>query len=514
MEPMNRTFKMVSFAFLLGVLMVAGAQAATYTAATCAESDVSTALNKISSDGDIVAIPAGNCSWTTALNYAQTKSFTLQGAGAVTPSGGSDQTIIQDNFNYSGVGTGFINISTISGKSFRMTGIAFYWGTSQTSVTNNGEIQIGGYSQAVRIDDCHFYQPAGATNGIVLISIWNWIFGVADHNQFDLTSNDTNGIRVCHPNWNNDSAGVGDKSWADGPDFGTGNFFFLESNTFNWQGATSNPSTDFGATNDCSSGGRFVFRYNTVNGLWLTQMHEMENDYRGCRAAEVYMNTGTASTNPTVTQFTTFFGTRMGTSLVWGNTLTGFNAVVNGVNDRTNNGHSFSAPPAGWGYCGTTLGPSAWDDNSNSSGYPCLDQVGRGKGQLTSGYFPNKTNSITGTIAWPNNAPEPVYVWANTYNAPPGGSDHYFSSQDSNTILEKTEIITFSFPTTMKPPPSMAQPALARDFSRLDQQAAARSSLIGPPIRTLFTNARPPTRGLPTIRRILFPTPWFPAGRR
>ena len=46
-------------------------------------------------------------------------------------------------------------------------------------------------------------------------------------------------------------------------------------------------------------------------------------------------------------------------------------------------------------------------------GLPCLDQPGRGQGDLITGGFPIKINSTTGTIYWPNQALEPIYIWNN-----------------------------------------------------------------------------------------------------
>lgn len=57
---------------------------------------------------------------------------------------------------------------------------------------------------------------------------------------------------------------------------------------------------------------------------------------------------------------------------------------------------------------------SAWDGNTDAYGYPALDQTGRGRGDLLTGNMPSKVNSTTGTIAWPNQALEPVYIWKNT----------------------------------------------------------------------------------------------------
>lgn len=43
------------------------ARASTIRAASCSQSDVQAAIDA-ASDGDTVAVPAGNCTWTTAVN--------------------------------------------------------------------------------------------------------------------------------------------------------------------------------------------------------------------------------------------------------------------------------------------------------------------------------------------------------------------------------------------------------------------------------------------------------------
>ena len=89
---------------------------------------------------------------------------------------------------------------------------------------------------------------------------------------------------------------------------------------------------------------------------------------------------------------------------------------------RKNNATYGQIPtPNGWGYAGTEFNGtgSMWDGGTalgtdTTKGYPCLDQPGRGQGDLLTGGFPNKVNSTTGTISWPNQALEPIYIWNNT----------------------------------------------------------------------------------------------------
>jgi hypothetical protein len=133
-------------------------------------------------------------------------------------------------------------------------------------------------------------------------------------------------------------------------------------------------------------------------------MHGTHDQYRGCRAAEAYMNT-----------FSTPAGTsggiihpNSGTVLVWGNTISGFNNAVDLSYYRLT-GATFTSPPPpnGFGMC-----PSVWDQNNT-----CLDLPGRGQGDLLTNYttsFADILNSTAGTRTWPHQALSPVYAWNNT----------------------------------------------------------------------------------------------------
>jgi hypothetical protein len=158
---------------------------------------------------------------------------------------------------------------------------------------------------------------------------------------------------------------------------------------------------------------------------------------RATRAAEVYNNTfiqpGTGAGNPV-------YSLNSGTLLFWGNIVTRYKSAVQIDYTRKSNAtYTFKATPNGWGYCGTALGPSAWDGNTNSSGYPCLDSPARGAGDLLSGNFPNVINTRTGSIAWPAQVRSPVYLWDNTYT--PYGSAGLISAdsmfRDNNDYYQQ-----------------------------------------------------------------------------
>jgi len=360
-------------------------------------------------------------------------SVTIQGNSTVVCSGAAgtstwacaatDNTILTDAYNVSNQPLFVIGVS---GQSLEFTGITFNGG-NLTVTKPNGFIYISGSTNNLRIDHLHLntqtYSIYNSGGGLTLIGV---IYGVADHNRFDMEGQN-NGVR-SYP-------GNQDAAWSSPTQPGSANFMFIEKNVFNG-----------GFVNDCDQGGRQVIRYNMVigdpndmqgdSGAW--QSHTTAQGVaseRGCRIKEGYHN---YSLNPTPTypQFGATDG-NVGPGFHWGNTQsTGYNNdLVLEENSRVllgNNcgrGYNVSggcmAPPGGWGYCGngSTSVLSVWDGNSNSAGYPCLDQTGRGQGDLlTGGSFPSYRNSTTscvptsppGCSVWPHQMREPIYSWNET----------------------------------------------------------------------------------------------------
>jgi hypothetical protein len=77
---------------------------------------------------------------------------------------------------------------------------------------------------------------------------------------------------------------------------------------------------------------------------------------------------------------------------------------------------------------GTALG------NDTAKGYPCLDQPGRGQGDLITGGLPNKKNSATNSIFWPHQALEPIYIWNNIGNIVSGWGGTYYSDSSGGRV--------------------------------------------------------------------------------
>ena len=435
----------------------------TYTAASCSQSAISAAIAAEQAhplDGDTIAIPAGTCTWTGTNQLSATfnKSVTVQGQGAqnATSGGasivGTDQTTIIDNLT--GRPSTTISFNTVAGKLLRITGIAFK-GNSASLPAAQGFLAISGpTSSNVRVDHCHFFIPGNTSVGL---HVGGSLTGVADHNFFESPSSVLNNDFAFHngQGWNGGSDGYGDSSWRDTEHWGTSSFFFVEDSQI--------LNGDMGDGHD---GSRYVWRYNTVkqtaagncppapgqdSSCSSGQMYShgvTDSRGRGTRAAEVYLNRfvqpqqpgGAGKGNPA-------FAVNSGTLLFWGNVVTQYKGAVqiDYYGRDTNSGNyegGYTPPPNGWGHCGTTFGPSPWDGNDDSSGYPCLDQPGRGAGDLLRGDFPKNSgtppyivNATTGAATWPHQALSPIYIWNNTFTPASGYSGTNLAPVSSATNL-------------------------------------------------------------------------------
>src|SRR6266702_1599937 len=173
---MTKILKTLIFAILFSVLIFGKpAHANTYKAATCNTSDVQAVMNSATANGDIVQIPAGNCTWTKGVSWNAPPNSILQGAGSTAISGGGDVTVIVDhlcrntggNCTSLGNSAAAINISTNSSGTFRMYGITISRGTQDNTCPGidcykgYGSLQFYGNSQQFRLDHCHFVNLDG-----------------------------------------------------------------------------------------------------------------------------------------------------------------------------------------------------------------------------------------------------------------------------------------------------------------------------------------------------------------
>jgi len=399
------TVALVSLALIGIALSPDTLWAATINVASCSQTEVNA---KVASavDGDTVVIPAGTCTWTTQLTaLGSAKAITIQGAGI-------DQTTIVDNVNKTGGGaeTVLLPVVTALGKTFRLTGLTFMAQAQDSGSYNKGIVVVTGTSQNVRIDHVKFTQPGpGSWTGA--IRIFGFVFGAIDHCTFNLPYG-AQAVVVYHDAWN--GATWGDGSFADALYLGTNKAIYIEDNTFLGLGIAGKGAVD------SVGGGRFVFRYNKVtNENLATHGTESGGRYRGVRSYEIYNNIFSTSTEMSMAILL-----RGGTGVVFGNSSVGYTTLV------TVSEYRAATSYAPWGKCD---GSSAYDGNSLANGYPCIDQVGWGSGNLM---FNDNPPSL---VAWPQQVLTPLYIWGNTYAPTTSQYAKEVSSQHSAWIVAGRE---------------------------------------------------------------------------
>jgi hypothetical protein len=390
---------------------------ATYTATGAG--DLQTAFNNASSSGDEVFMDFAAATLTTQYSWNAPPNSVLRGRGIVTSGYGDDNlTVLTDSYDSTNQ---TIIINTSATGTCRIRGFTFKGGVSSHD-KSQGLIGLTGSCQKLRIDHCFFDTTtySGGTANNAIISVRGNQIGVVDHCT-GLNPGGSVGGSIRADNFeffNSDALGYGDQSWAAPTNYGSGAFLFIEDCVFT-----------NGYPVDSSRGGRYVFRFNVFN----TNGGALENHptggggrVRGSRACEIYCNT--INVLPFGTQPDAGIYFQSGTMLCWGNSCTSTDldtGVVHFIQlhspryDQLTYGQT--PTPDGWGSQGTHHDGtgSGWDGNINaSSGYPGLDAVGRGQGDLLVNDFPSTVNNTTGTIAWPNQALEPVRQWVNVWTPP------------------------------------------------------------------------------------------------
>jgi len=291
------------------------------------------------------------------------KSITLQGAGA-------GQTVITD-----ATGTGWnnslIRVEGVEGKPFRITGFTFTEGNGPVG------IHIGGDCKNFRIDHCEFTSEAFFT----AINIRGFSYGVIDHCDF------TNSRVLVR------EAVAGDAPWKRPLTLGSANAVYVEDCYF-YADVHANAI-------DSNSGGRWVFRHNTVVNNYC-EAHGLQNaNERGTFSYELYENIFTTVDNGR-SNWVAFY-TRGGTGVVFNN------SIINETGDPYNH-FAVIQDNRSCGYASTHWGPcdgtSPCDSNTpGMSGYPCRDQIGR-------------STDFSDTEVHPQ-ALEPLYAWNNTFDGGP-----------------------------------------------------------------------------------------------
>jgi hypothetical protein len=326
-------------------------------AASCSQAHVATAIAAATA-GDTVLVPAGSCAWTT--NVSLTSAIHLRGASAASTT-----------ISVSTPDTSVIYISTDNAE------------VSHLTLSGGARIQVSSGNDW-RIHDMVFTNASASFTALFVrsTSTTSQSRGLIDSSTF------TNGRVLVH---GYPGVGTGDLTgtthWSSALGLGTNEAIYIEDNTFTF--------TEFYNVFDCEYSGRIVFRHNTVTDSYL-ETHSVQGHIRACRKWEVYENTIQQVTDSVYRPM--FF--RAGTGVIYNNTVTGTYGVgtIHFDNVRT-----FTDIGGEVGQCD---GTSDWDGNSDASGWPCRDQIGRG----------------IDASSWPASAPYPAqtldaaYIWDNTLN--------------------------------------------------------------------------------------------------
>ncbi|MGZ6398653.1 MAG: hypothetical protein ACXWRZ_16950 [Bdellovibrio sp.] len=346
-------------------------------AKSCNYDDVKAVVDA-SVSGETIQIPAGNCVWTTTL--AVTKGIKILGAGI-------GVTVIQDMVpkggNTCSGGGGIFDITVNAPENFRVSNLTIAGGDPVPQQCNIGSINLYGSSKVFRVDHLEFTNLQH-----MAITAQGNLTGVIDHSQF--SGPHMLGIFVDHQNWL--GAENGDGSWADDLHLGTEQAIYVEDCNFD-----ASQTTSLTEAISLGAGGRMVARYNTFTetriGIFGT---DTSGRSRSGRSFEIISN------NFSLTKFNSFDAVWIGggTGIIAKNTVNNTQGSIASLNNYRD-GISYSP----WGQCD---GSSIFDGNLNGqTGYPCLDQVGRGKGLLYQGITPSPNQAA-------NQSSEPLYLWENT----------------------------------------------------------------------------------------------------
>ncbi|MGZ3744852.1 MAG: hypothetical protein ACXWRA_13745 [Pseudobdellovibrionaceae bacterium] len=279
----------VLISIFLGIVCTLGfrneSRAATLNLATCAQTEVVNAIN-LASVGDVVSVPAGNCTWS---GFSISKGISLQGAG-------SAATIITL--------TGGMSITKDKTKSIELSGFKFL-GTNVDMFFVGGEIA----AEPPLIHDNIF----SINNGQIMLYGTNG--GVIYRNTFVSTRpyssngfSDDSGFQhkmqedLANADWNTpDTMGTRDT-------YGKRNVY-LEDNSFI---NMSTQNTDF------DDGARVVLRFNTFTNAVMNS-HGLDSSPVGVRHFEIYGNKFFYPDN-TVNQ-NWMFWIRGGTGVIYNNSI-------------------------------------------------------------------------------------------------------------------------------------------------------------------------------------------------
>lgn len=204
-------------------------------------------------------------------------------------------------------------------------------------------------------------------------------------------------------------------AWADALDLGREEATYIEDNYFH---TSIESNTHKRLVADSNDGGKYVFRYNTVEHCDLLAHGLQAVDRRGTRKWEIYGNTFEILYSYTGEAI----DIKSGTGVIFGNDATSaipYSRIITLAHERS-----------GWsmGGAGTCDGTSSWDGNTaGQNGWLCRDQVGAGGD--TAAWVDAAGETFLNTAA-PAQIKAPAYFWSNLGVAQPNDIYLYGTSGD------------------------------------------------------------------------------------
>jgi hypothetical protein len=327
---------------LVGLTLAAPAAARAVDAKDCSSGAVQAAL-RTARNGESVRVPAGECaSWDVTV--PEGKRVTLRGAG-------STATRIAGGILRMGSGG-----SRLTG--FGLADVQVYIDGDDWRIDHNRIVSAKPFFDLMVFGNRECTHPRG----------------VIDHNEFQ-------NVRVSVIGWNGLLAHC---LWSQALTPGDAQQVFVEDNTY--------VGTAWAAAVDGSYGGRYVFRHNVLNDMYV-EAHSVQGGNRAIHSWEIYGNTLRQSSVP---MWAPFF-LRGGTGVVHGNTIEGAWRTPAIILDNV---RSFDDRGQPWFRCD---GSRQADGNLLPNGWPCRDQIGRA----------HDTGRST-TSAMKPQAAQPAYFWNNT----------------------------------------------------------------------------------------------------
>ena len=334
------------------------AHARTATAASCSVADVQAAV-AAGADGDTVLVPAGGCTWTSALTISVGLTLDGQGAAIITFGAGGGLTIDADPVA-STVVTGFTFDNGFTNGSFPIA-------VNTTSAPFNAPFRISNDSLS---DDGRQGGP------VTLIGILGFGPGLIDHDTFTTANGADEVIHLLGSGDPSDASGWSDDVVPGGPDM-----VFLENDLF------TNTSTDVSTSaEEAYYGARLVFRHNTLS----FEANDVHQGGLSGRWAEIYDNT--YEINGSSIPLSAYWQFRGGSGVVFDNV-------------------SSEAPCCEDPYPGAQFGPDCPSSDTCTGAWPIPTQVGTGIGQTTNspvyvwsndGTIEGSTQSIQGSLDYTN----------------------------------------------------------------------------------------------------------------